>query len=36
MIDDNIKNICDLDKINIKGIQYIDNEKLFKILDEFI
>ena len=36
MIDDNIKNIKDLDKIGIKGIQYFDNKKLFKVLNNFI
>ena len=36
MIDDNIKNIKELDKIKIRGIQYINNEELFKILDKFL
>jgi len=36
MIDDNIKNIKDLNQIDIKGIQYINNEELFKILDKFL
>ncbi len=36
MIDDNIKNIKDLSKIDIKGIQYFNNDELFKILDSFI
>ena len=36
MIDDNIKNIKDLNQINIKGIQYKNNEELFKELNDFI
>ena len=36
MIDDNIKNIKDLNQIDITGIQYINNEELFKKLDQFI
>ena len=36
MIDDNIKNIKDLNQINIKGIQYKNNEELLKELNDFI
>ena len=36
MIDDNLKNIKDIHQIGIKGIQYFNNNDLFKILDEFI
>jgi len=36
MIDDNLKNIKDLNNIGIKGIQYFNNEELFKITDEFL
>ena len=36
MIDDNIKNIKDLNQININGILYKNNKELFSILDDFI
>lgn len=36
MIDDNIKNICHLDEINVKGIEYKNNNDLFKILDKYL
>lgn len=36
MIDDNYKNIKDLDKINIKGIQYKNNEELFNIFNKYL
>ena len=36
MIDDSDKNLKDLDKINIKGILYTNNEELFKILDKYL
>ena len=36
MIDDSIKNLKDLDKINIKGILYTSNEELFEILNKFL
>ena len=36
MIDDSIKNLKDLDKINIKGILYTNNEELFKILNKYL
>ena len=36
MIDDSIKNLKDLDKINIKGILYTSNEELFEILNKYL
>lgn len=33
MIDDSYNNVKDLDKINIKGIQFINNQDLFKKLE---
>ena len=36
MIDDNYKNIKDLGEINIKGIQYKNNEELFELLDKYL
>ena len=36
MIDDSSKNLKELDKINIKGILYTNNEELFKILDKYL
>ena len=36
MIDDSDKNLKDLDKINIKGILYTNNEELFKKLDKYL
>ena len=36
MIDDNINNLKNLDKINIKGILYTSNEELFEILNKYL
>lgn len=36
MIDDNIKNICHLNEINVKGILYKNNKDLFEILDKLL
>ena len=36
MIDDNAKNLKDLEKLNIKGILYTTNEELFKILNKYL
>ena len=36
MIDDNINNVKDLDKINIEGIQYKNNQELFNKLDKYL
>ena len=36
MIDDNINNVKDLDKIGIIGIQYKNNEELFEKLNKYI
>ena len=36
MIDDSSKNLKDLDKINIKGILYTNNDELFKVIDKYL